>query len=142
MNTHALSCARLLGVLVTTALMLLPVTLPNAPTAAAATLATTCHFYASAAGNDGNVGSEGAPFATIGHLASKLAPGQTGCALGPDPLVSLPGMGIISKSGTAAAPITIRSAGATRAQLAGIFLVSGSNVVITDLDFVGVRGPR
>ena len=40
---------------------------------------STCSFYAAPSGSDANSGTSSSPFATVEHLASALAPGQTGC---------------------------------------------------------------
>jgi parallel beta-helix repeat protein len=67
----------------------------------------TCSFYASPNGSDAGSGTSSAPFATVDHLASVLAPGQTGClAAG----ATFTGDVSLSHGGQAGAPIVLTSA--------------------------------
>jgi parallel beta-helix repeat protein len=67
---------------------------------------STCTYYASPGGSDGNNGSSSAPFATVQKLADSLSAGQTGC------LTSGRFVGDVSlrHGGRSGSPITFTSA--------------------------------
>ena len=77
---------------------------------------STCSFYAAPNGSDANSGTLSSPFATVEHLASALAPGQTGCLAAGATFVSnvslshggQPGAPIVLTSSDPANPATIK----------------------------------
>ena len=102
--------------------------------------AVTCNAYASPTGRDTNSGTAAAPVQTLSRLANLLSPGQTGC-LAANQTFNLPlGYGIITRSGQSGLPITITSALGGRASVIGQIRVDGSDVALTDINFLGTRG--
>jgi len=78
--------------------------------------AVRCNFWTAPYGVDTNVGTQAAPFLTLGKLAGTLAPGQTGCLPAG---TSFARREVITAVGTAAGRITITTApGGARATLA------------------------
>lgn len=102
--------------------------------------ATVCDRWASSRGSDLDDGrSESTAVATLGTLAALLAPGETGCLPAGDVFVAH-GAGVIgATSGTASAPVTIRSGPGGRATIVGGVLLNdrARHVVVRDLDVLG-----
>lgn len=97
-----------------------------------------CDRFASAAGDDSNPGTADAPVSSIRRLADVLDAGETGCLAAGDEFVSPgDGSGSIGASGDANNPITLRSGPGGRATMRGQFEVTGNNVILRDLDFLG-----
>ena len=76
--------------------------------------AQSCARWAAPFGEDTNVGTRAKPFATVGKLASSLAPGTTGCL---EPNATFETHGLINAAGAAGAPIRITSGPGGRAVL-------------------------
>jgi parallel beta-helix repeat protein len=88
------------------------------PMSASAAIAP-CTRYASATGNDGDPGSEAAPYKTVGRLIQGIGTGQTGCLVGP---ATFAGPATFDKNGQ-----TLRSANpANRARILGQVVVPGN----------------
>jgi parallel beta-helix repeat protein len=98
---------------------------------------SACTKYVSQVGQDSNVGSELAPFATISKLFQSLTPGQTGCARGGDSFSELINM---VWSGSPGQPITLQSYGTGRAEFIGQIhvLPTTHNVTFRNLRFGGL----
>ncbi|HXH79298.1 right-handed parallel beta-helix repeat-containing protein [Nocardioides sp.] len=117
--------------------------LTNAPTAAAV---GACNKWAATNGNDGNPGTEAAPFRTLTTLQASLAPGQVGCLPANqtyytrDSLQDVNGGGVIGNGqGTTASRVTITSGPGGRALIMGqLWLTPASHdVTFTNLNFGG-----
>ena len=115
--------------LTTTALVTGAAALGLSSTAAAAD--ASCTRYASPAGADAAAGSAAAPFRTAQRLIDSLGPGETGCLA--DGTYTDGGRSYVARfgrAGTAAAPITLRSAPGQHATLKGVvFVVHGADHV-------------
>lgn len=110
-----------------------------AATATPAAAAATCHRWAANHGDDGAAGTEAAPVRTLGALARKLQPGETGCLRGGTTYDATGGAGIVDGGGRADAAITIRTGGGGRAALVGWIHAkpTAHDIVFTDLTFAG-----
>ena len=125
---------------------------------------TVCDKWASAAGDDANLGSQASPVRHIPQLISLLSPGQTGCLKAGDTFEEPIGTFIVGNAdgtnadgtnadgtnadgtnagGTATAPITITSSGNPRASInaQGWLKTTSHDIVFKNLDFVGSPGP-
>jgi hypothetical protein len=67
------------------------------------TALVTCSHYLDPAGDDGGDGSAATPWKTVGHAMATVAPGATVCARAGTYHENL----LLTRSGTAAAPITL-----------------------------------
>jgi len=104
-----------------------------------------CDKVASPGGSDENPGTVSAPFRSPQALADTLGPGQTGCLRGG--IYRAPGQfvldvgapGSAAASGSAEAPIAIRSYPGERARLVGITQVrqAANWFKLADMDFIG-----
>jgi parallel beta-helix repeat protein len=129
------------GAVTTTTTASVPTTTTTATSPVTTTTATPapaagCSLYAGPGGSDSAAGSAGAPFGTAQRLANALAPGQTGCLQAGTYKEDLR----LSRGGTQAAPVTIRSAdNAHRATIVGRMFVTrdATDVVIRDLNLNG-----
>lgn len=101
--------------------------------------AATCHRWAATNGSDANAGTQAAPVRTLGALARKLAPGETGCLQGGATYQATEGAGIVDGGGQPGKPITIRSGGNGRATIVGFIHAkpTAHDIVFTDLFFAG-----
>jgi parallel beta-helix repeat protein len=100
---------------------------------------STCSFYAAPNGSDGNSGTSSSPFATVGHLAAALAPGQTGCLAAGATFV---GDVSLSHGGQPGAPIVLTSADpASPATIKGriVTFPGGDWITFTQLKLDGVN---
>lgn len=101
--------------------------------------AATCHRWAANHGSDAAAGTQAAPVRTLGALARRLAPGETGCLQGGVTYDATGGAGIVDGGGQPGNPITIRSGGGGRATLVGWIHAkpTAHDIVFTDLFFGG-----
>ena len=100
---------------------------------------STCSFYAAPNGSDANSGTSSSPFATVEHLASALAPGQTGCLAAGATFVSNVSL---SHGGQPGAPIVLTSADpANPATIKGriVTFPGGDWITFTQLRLDGVN---
>ncbi len=100
---------------------------------------STCSFYAAPNGSDANSGTSSSPFATVEHLASALAPGQTGCLAAGATFVSNVSL---SHGGQPGAPIVLTSADpANPATIKGriVTFPGGDWITFTQLKLDGVN---
>ena len=100
---------------------------------------STCSFYAAPDGSDANTGTSSSPFATVGRLASALAPGQTGCLAAGATFV---GNVSLSHGGQPGAPIVLTSADpASPATIKGriVTFPGGDWITFTQLKLDGVN---
>ncbi len=100
---------------------------------------STCSFYAAPNGSDANSGTSASPFATVEHLASALAPGQTGCLAAGATFVSNVSL---SHGGQPGAPIVLTSADpANPATIKGriVTFPGGDWITFTQLKLDGVN---
>jgi parallel beta-helix repeat protein len=100
---------------------------------------STCSFYAAPDGSDANSGTSSSPFATVEHLASTLAPGQTGCLAAGATFVSNVSL---SHGGQPGAPIVLTSADpANPATIKGriVTFPGGDWITFTQLRLDGVN---
>ena len=100
---------------------------------------STCSFYAAPSGSDANNGTSSSPFATVEHLASALAPGQTGCLAAGATFV---GNVSLSHGGQPGAPIVLTSADpASPATIKGriVTFPGGDWITFTQLKLDGVN---
>jgi len=100
---------------------------------------STCSFYAAPNGSDSGSGTSSSPFATVEHLASALAPGQTGCLAAGATFVSNVSL---SRGGQPGAPIVLTSADpANPATIKGriVTFPGGDWITFTQLKLDGVN---
>ncbi len=100
---------------------------------------STCSYYAAPSGSDANSGTSSSPFATVEHLASALAPGQTGCLAAGATFVSNVSL---SHGGQPGAPIVLTSADpANPATIKGriVTFPGGDWITFTQLKLDGVN---
>jgi hypothetical protein len=90
-------------------------------------------FYVSPSGSDTAAGSVSAPWRTVQKALDTLQPGDTAYLRGGTYSTWV----TMSRSGTASAPITVRSYPGERATLTGRFKITGSWFRLTDLTFDG-----
>ena len=90
----------------------------------------TCAKWAAPFGDDSNAGTRAKPFATVGKLASSLAPGTTGCL---EPNTNFETHALIDAAGAAGAPIRITSGPGGRVQLGdGLEFTQAARYVTVD----------
>lgn len=119
--------------------MLTATLLPGTPAASAV---GACDKWAATNGNDGNPGTQAAPFRTLTTLQASLGPGQVGCLPANqtyytrDNLADVNGGGVIGTGqGTAVSPVTITSGPGGRATVKGqLWLMPTSH----DVDFTNL----
>lgn len=107
---------------------------------AAPAQAADCTSVAALDGADTNPGTELAPFRTVEKMIASLLPGDTGCLRGGIYTELDDGYAAdFGRSGTAAAPITLRSFPGERAQLVGTVLVrkGADNIHLSHLNLEG-----
>ncbi len=100
---------------------------------------STCSFYAAPNGSDAGSGTSSSPFATVEHLASALAPGQTGCLA---PGATFVANVSLSHGGQPGAPIVLTSADpANPATIKGriVTFPGGDWITFTQLKLDGVN---
>src|SRR5688500_2548586 len=102
---------------------------------APAAQAADCTRFAAPGGSDTGAGTVASPWRSAQRLVDSLAAGQTGCLrAGTYSSVSF------SRSGSAAAPITLRSYPGERARLYGSVTVRSNWVTLSELDVEGDGG--
>jgi hypothetical protein len=92
-------------------------------------------FYVSTAGNDGNPGTQAAPWRTIGHAASAAGPGATVMIMAG----SYPENVTLSQSGQSGAPITFENVPGSAVSLTSL-TVNASNVAFSGVRIAGASG--
>jgi hypothetical protein len=113
---------------------------PAAPAAAAG----PCDRWAGTTGDDGNPGTEAAPFRSLARLAASLGPGQVGCLPAGQTYVATSGNGVIGGGpATADRPAVITSGPGGRARVQGQLWLRGEShdLTFTGLDLHGSYGP-
>jgi parallel beta-helix repeat protein len=113
-------------------LALLTATCAAAPAAQASD--PPCDRVAALSGNDASAGAPGAPVRTIGRLFAVLSPGQTGCLTAGETFHEII---TVKPSGTAEAPLRLRSTAGGRATITGQIRFTGSHIDIEGVDFGG-----
>ena len=106
----------------------------------AALAAEPCDRFASPTGSDSAAGTAAEPFRTVPQLVASLEAGDTGCLRGGSYTETDNGyIARFGRSGSAGAPITLRSHPGERARIVGIVMVASEadHVRITDLDIEG-----
>lgn len=100
-----------------------------------AAVSSVCTRYASTTGSDRARGTSAHPFQTVQRLANALRPGDTGCLLAGRFVEDV----TIRRGGTAAAPLTIRSAPGQTAVLQGrLWIADSANwITVTRLSLDG-----
>ena len=100
--------------------------------------ALACDRVASPSGSDANPGTTARPYVSAQKLAGSLTPGEVGCLRG-----GAYGDVIVSRSGTARAPITITSFPGERATIMGrVWITDSANfVTMASLDLDGRNAP-
>ena len=100
----------------------------------------TCVKWAATGGDDGNAGTQAAPYRSLAKLVAATGAGKTGCLPAGETYYAIQGNGIIGGgTGTLAAPVTITSGpGGTATVKGGLWLQEVSHdVVLTGLKFAG-----
>src|SRR4051812_1714411 len=92
--------------------------------AAARAEAPACDVVASLAGSDDNPGTADAPVRTVRRTFALLQPGQTGCLTAGQTFHELVN---VNPSGTADAPLSLRSTPGGRASFTGQIRINGSH---------------
>ncbi len=142
-NAGRLPVRRLAGVLAALAAAAVAALVAVAP-AAPASATGSCARWASTAGDDGNPGTEAAPFRSLAKLAASLGPGQVGCLPAGQTYFATSGNGVIG-GGTATAdrPAVITSGPGGRAEVQGQLWFRGEShdLTFTGLDLHGSYGP-
>jgi hypothetical protein len=100
---------------------------------APAAQAADCTKFASPSGSDSAAGTQASPLRTADELVDSLGAGQTGCLRAGTYAQSVS----FGRSGSASAPITLRSYTGERARLVGIVTVRASWVRLAGLNFEG-----
>ncbi len=137
MNLHR-HLAAVLGAVAAVAALV--VAAPAAP----ATAAGPCARWASTTGDDGNPGTEAAPFRSLARLAASLGAGQVGCLPAGQTYFAVAGNGVIGGGGgTADRPAVITSGPGGRAEVRGQlwFREESHDLTLTALDLHGSYGP-
>jgi parallel beta-helix repeat protein len=99
----------------------------------------SCDRVAAPGGSDGNAGTAGDPFRTVGRLASVLSPGQTGCLRGGVFRENV----TVRHGGRTGAPITLTAYPGTRPKLEGRLVIErdAQFVTVADLALDGTASP-
>ena len=104
-----------------------------------------CSKWAATNGDDGNPGTEAAPYRSLSKLVSTLGAGQVGCLPAGETYYSIQGNGVVGGgNGTAAEPVTITSGPGGMATVQGqLWLKPESHdIQLSGMTFRGNYGPN
>ena len=104
-------------------------------TAGASEPTPACDVVAALEGSDANAGAADSPVRSVRRAVELLEPGQAACLTAGETFHELVNF---NPSGTAAAPLTLRSTDGGRAAFTGQIRVNGSHVRISGIDFRGL----
>jgi hypothetical protein len=117
------------------AALVLSAVLALALPAGAGAASPACDVVASLSGDDSAAGTADAPVRTVRRAVELLEPGEAACLTAGETFHELVN---VNPSGTAAAPLTLRSTPGGRAAFTGQIRVRGSHIRIAGIDFRGL----